>query len=158
MKKLVVLAVGLLVFTACNSAADRIEAPTEPASETMMEALPAISFESDFHDFGEIQEGEVVNYTFKFTNEGEGPLIISNAQGSCGCTVPQWPRQPIAPGATGEIKVSFKGTIPNLFAEDKGVVAEGFLKDKNFFSATKILAKHDENYMPPEVKEALGDK
>ena len=57
-----------------------------------------------------------------------------------------------------EIKVSFKGTIPNLFAEDKGVVAEGFLKDKNFFSATKILAKHDENYMPPEVKEALGDK
>ena len=57
-----------------------------------------------------------------------------------------------------EIKVSFKGTIPNLFAEEKGVVAEGFLKDKNFFSATKILAKHDENYMPPEVKEALGDK
>ncbi len=110
MKKLVVLAAGLLVFTACNSAADRIEAPTEPASETMMEALPAISFESDFHDFGEIQEGEVVNYTFKFTNEGEGPLIISNAQGSCGCTVPQWPRQPIAPGATGDIKVSFNSS------------------------------------------------
>ena len=76
----------------------------------MMEALPAISFESDFHDFGEIQEGEVVNYTFKFTNEGEGPLIISNAQGSCGCTVPQWPRQPIAPGATGDIKVSFNSS------------------------------------------------
>ena len=57
-----------------------------------------------------------------------------------------------------EIKVSFKGTIPNLFAEGKGVVAEGFLKDRNFFSATKILAKHDENYMPPEVKEALGEK
>ena len=57
-----------------------------------------------------------------------------------------------------EINVSFKGTIPNLFAEGKGVVAEGFLKDRNFFSATKILAKHDENYMPPEVKEALGEK
>ena len=57
-----------------------------------------------------------------------------------------------------EISVSYSGAIPNLFAEDKGVVAEGFLKDKNFFSATKILAKHDENYMPPEVKEALGDK
>ena len=57
-----------------------------------------------------------------------------------------------------EISVSYSGAIPNLFAEDKGVVAEGFLKDKNFFSSTKILAKHDENYMPPEVKEALGDK
>jgi cytochrome c-type biogenesis protein CcmE len=57
-----------------------------------------------------------------------------------------------------EINVIYSGAIPNLFAEGKGVVAEGFLKDKNYFSATKILAKHDENYMPPEVKEAIGDK
>ena len=57
-----------------------------------------------------------------------------------------------------EIRVSFKGTVPNLFAEGKGVVAEGYLKDKNFFLATKILAKHDENYMPPEVKDALKEK
>ena len=57
-----------------------------------------------------------------------------------------------------EINVTYSGAVPNLFAEGKGVVAEGFLKDKNYFSATKILAKHDENYMPPEVKEALGVK
>ena len=57
-----------------------------------------------------------------------------------------------------EINVTYSGVLPNLFAEGKGVVAEGFLKDKNFFSATKILAKHDENYMPPEVKAALGEK
>jgi cytochrome c-type biogenesis protein CcmE len=57
-----------------------------------------------------------------------------------------------------EINVTFSGAVPNLFAEGKGVVAEGFLKDRNYFSATKILAKHDENYMPPEVKEALGVK
>ena len=57
-----------------------------------------------------------------------------------------------------EINVTYTGAVPNLFAEEKGVVAEGFLKDRNFFSATKILAKHDENYMPPEVKEALGEK
>ena len=57
-----------------------------------------------------------------------------------------------------EINVTYSGAIPNLFEEGKGVVAEGFLKDRNFFSATKILAKHDENYMPPEVKEALGEK
>ena len=57
-----------------------------------------------------------------------------------------------------EINVVYSGAVPNLFAEGKGVVAVGFLKDKNYFTATKILAKHDENYMPPEVKEAIGDK
>ena len=56
-----------------------------------------------------------------------------------------------------EINISYTGAVPNLFEEEKGVVAEGFLKDRNFFSATKILAKHDENYMPPEVKAALEE-
>jgi len=54
-----------------------------------------------------------------------------------------------------EINVIYSGSVPNLFSEGKGVVAEGYLKDRNFFNAKKILAKHDENYMPPEVKEAL---
>ena len=57
-----------------------------------------------------------------------------------------------------EINVVYSGVIPNLFAESKGVVAEGFLKDRSFFLATKILAKHDENYMPPEVQKALEEK
>ena len=57
-----------------------------------------------------------------------------------------------------QIIVSYSGSIPNLFEEGKGVVAEGFLQDKSFFIAEKILAKHDENYMPPEVKEALEGK
>ena len=57
-----------------------------------------------------------------------------------------------------EINVIYSGVIPNLFEEGKGVVAEGFLKDRNLFLATKILAKHDENYMPPEVKAALEEQ
>ena len=57
-----------------------------------------------------------------------------------------------------EINVTYTGAVPNLFEEEKGVVAEGFLKDRNYFLATKILAKHDENYMPPEVKAAIGEK
>ena len=57
-----------------------------------------------------------------------------------------------------EINVTYSGSIPNLFSEEKGVVAEGFLEDRNFFVADKILAKHDENYMPPEVAESLEDK
>ena len=57
-----------------------------------------------------------------------------------------------------EINVIYSGVVPNLFSEGKGVVAEGFLKDRNFFQASKILAKHDEYYMPPEVKAALEEK
>jgi cytochrome c-type biogenesis protein CcmE len=57
-----------------------------------------------------------------------------------------------------EINVIYSGVVPNLFEEGKGVVAEGYLKDKSFFLATKILAKHDENYMPPEVKTAIEEK
>ena len=57
-----------------------------------------------------------------------------------------------------ELNISFSGTVPNLFSEEKGVVAEGKLQDKTFFIADRILAKHDENYMPPEVKQALGEK
>ena len=57
-----------------------------------------------------------------------------------------------------EINVTYSGVVPNLFSEGKGVVAEGYLKDRNFFQASKILAKHDENYMPPEVKAALEEK
>ena len=57
-----------------------------------------------------------------------------------------------------EINVIYSGVVPNLFEEHKGVVAEGYLKDRNFFIASKILAKHDENYMPPEVKAALEEK
>ena len=56
-----------------------------------------------------------------------------------------------------EIIVSYSGTIPNLFSEGKGVIAEGKLKDRKYFIADKILAKHDENYMPPEVKKALDE-
>jgi len=56
-----------------------------------------------------------------------------------------------------ELVISFKGSVPNLFEEGKGVVAEGFLKDRSYLKAVKILAKHDENYMPPEVSEALKD-
>ncbi len=56
-----------------------------------------------------------------------------------------------------ELIVNYSGSVPNLFEEGKGVVAEGFLKDRNFLTAVKILAKHDENYMPPEVKEAIKE-
>lgn len=64
-------------------------------------------FEEKSFDFGNIAEGEQVEHIFKFKNVGQSPLIINHAQGSCGCTIPEWPREPIAPGGMGEIKVKF---------------------------------------------------
>ena len=71
------------------------------------QAMPSFSFEKEDHDFGILIDGEKVAYSFRFTNSGDAPLIISNAKGSCGCTVPNYPKEPIAPGATGSIDVTF---------------------------------------------------
>ena len=89
-------------------------------------------------DKNKIRVGGMVKENSIFVNSNEVNFIITDFK--------------------NEINVTYSGAVPNLFAEGKGVVAEGFLKDRNFFSATKILAKHDENYMPPEVKKALGEK
>lgn len=63
--------------------------------------------EGDVHDFGEVPEGPNAEYSFEFTNVGKEPLIIQNASASCGCTTPEWPKEPILPGKTGKIKVAF---------------------------------------------------
>lgn len=81
---------------------------TPAAEEVKPEGpLPVFEFTEELHDFGQIKEGDQVEHTFKFKNVGEAPLIISNASASCGCTVPEWPKEPIAVGNTGEIKVRF---------------------------------------------------
>lgn len=78
-------------------------------------ALPVMSFESTEYDFGSVNEGEVVEYTFRFTNTGKSPLLINKATATCGCTVPEWPKQPVAVGETGVISVKFNTTNkPNM--------------------------------------------
>lgn len=72
--------------------------------------MPEFNFEKDLHDFGQLIDGEKVSYSFKFTNSGNAPLIITNAKGSCGCTVPNWPKDPISPGETGTIDVTFNSS------------------------------------------------
>lgn len=83
-----------------------------PATQAVKEEkpegpLPKLEFETVDHDFGTINEGQVVEYTYKFKNAGEAPLIIQSAQGSCGCTVPDWSKQPIPVGGTGFVKAKF---------------------------------------------------
>jgi uncharacterized cupredoxin-like copper-binding protein len=76
-----------------------------------------MTFEEAEFDFGEVKEGEVVTHVFKFTNTGKAPLVINNAQSTCGCTVPQWPKDPIDPGKSGEIKVEFNTKAKTDFQE-----------------------------------------
>ncbi|WPP53382.1 DUF1573 domain-containing protein [Catalinimonas niigatensis] len=80
---------------------------SQPESNAPQGEAPEFKFEESAYDFGAITEGDVVEHIFKFTNTGEAPLIIQSASASCGCTVPSYPREPIAPGATGEIQVKF---------------------------------------------------
>ncbi len=75
------------------------DAPTGPTT--------TIKYESDRFDFGSTDEGEIIKHIFKFKNTGNEPLVISNAKGSCGCTVPTWPKEPVPPGGTGELKIEF---------------------------------------------------
>ncbi len=76
-------------------------------TEEQLGPKTTIEFDEKVFDWGTITQGDRVTYLFKFTNTGNEPLIIKNAKGSCGCTVPQWPKAPIAPGEKGEIKVVF---------------------------------------------------
>lgn len=83
--------------------------PQQPQQQPEIDPATAanIIFEENSFDFGTLEEGEKVEHVFKFENTSTNPLTISNARGSCGCTVPEWPREPIAPGESGEIKVKF---------------------------------------------------
>ena len=127
MSKLILLLSVLYVFTACSSEEANKGVPGAGEIKTMdgisnsslinnpvtadeaisPESAAKIEFEEEVFDFGSLVEGESVEHIFKFKNVGENPLIISHSQGSCGCTVPLWPSEPIAPGGAGEIKVKF---------------------------------------------------
>jgi hypothetical protein len=116
MKKglLILAAVAGITFTSCKeNAADKVKEENQKEvaeRDAKATGTPVMQFESDSHDFGTINEGDIVEHTFKFTNTGDAPLVISNAKASCGCTVPQWTKTPVAPGEAGEIKVKFNSS------------------------------------------------
>ena len=113
-----VLCIAATAFISCKSDQQKKtiepEMVSNPASAEPANAdtslLPKFDFESDNHEFGPITEGEIVSYNFKFKNSGKAPLIITQASASCGCTVPEYSKDPIAPGQEGFIKVYTKIT------------------------------------------------
>jgi len=120
MKRVFTLLVLSLVMFACNDNAankikkENLQIAKERDSKIRMGGAK-MKFEKTEHDFGTINEGDVVETVFNFTNNGKSELIISKAKASCGCTVPDWPKEPIMPGESGEIKVKFNSKRkPNL--------------------------------------------
>ncbi len=127
MKRIIVIVSCLALFTACgNSEPKKADASiiSNPitASDTAVNSAdaPTMTFEENIHDFGKLIDGEVVTYKFKFKNTGNSPLLISSASASCGCTVPSYPKEPIAQGEEGAIDVQFNSS-GKVGAFDKNV-------------------------------------
>ena len=119
MKKsiLFVAVLSVFAFTSCkDNATDKVNeenVATAADRDAEAEKFPVITFEESVHDFGTIARGTRVEHTFKFKNTGDAPLMIVNAKSSCGCTVPDWTKEPIAPGDEGELLVKFDGSGQN---------------------------------------------
>jgi hypothetical protein len=113
MKKIQFVLPLAFCLAACNQNAKTATEKPAPGTENTtavkvsVAEAPIMTFTETRHDFGDMPEGEVVKYVFKFTNTGKSPLVIQNATGSCGCTIPQYPKEPVTPGASGEIQVMF---------------------------------------------------
>lgn len=90
----------------------KIIQPNQPAQTTSQDS---IIFDKLEHDYGTVEKGGDGNAVFTFTNKGQKPLVLSNVRASCGCTIPQWPREPIAPGEQGEIKVKYNTKLGGTF-------------------------------------------
>ncbi|TDQ07010.1 DUF1573 domain-containing protein [Pedobacter metabolipauper] len=119
MKRILLMVLVAATFASCQqkktenaSALTSDTALNQPAAQSSVPATdaPVIVFEKTSYDFGKIARGEKVYYSYKFTNTGKSPLIITNAEATCGCTIPEIPKEPIKPGAQGEIKVVFDST------------------------------------------------
>ncbi|MBT0609034.1 DUF1573 domain-containing protein [Aequorivita echinoideorum] len=117
-KSLLIIAVlSVFAFTSCkDNAADKVNEENVASAEDRdanSGNLPVIEFEEKQFDFGTIDQGTAVEHVFKFKNTGEAPLLIVNAKSSCGCTIPEWTKEPIAPGDSGELLVKFNGSGQN---------------------------------------------
>lgn len=122
---------------------------TTPASQPLQDEkpegpLPAFTFNTTDHDFGTINEGQVVEYTYQFKNTGQAPLIIQNAQGSCGCTVPEWSKEPIPVGGTGFVKAKFDSNgKPNIQNKTVTVTANTWPKQTVLRFKAMVTPKAD---------------
>lgn len=145
----VLLLIGIvsMIMIACNNQSDKSKASdTTVKSNLRKESLgsddmPKIKFEKNEHDFGEIVAGEKLTYAFKFTNSGGADLIISNVKVSCGCTVSEFPKEPIIPGGKGVIKLTLDSRGQNGYQNKTAVVETNTLPNKVFIRIKAMVKK-----------------
>lgn len=122
-----------------------------PAVENQVEeqkAYPVMEFESTTVDYGVIEQDSDPYRYFKFTNTGDAPLVITNAKGSCGCTVPTWPKEAIAPGETGEIKVRYATNRLNKFTKSITLTTNEANPTRKLTIKGEVLPKPTEEAIP----------
>ena len=130
MKKTILALAAFAMITAAHAQTPATTAPATPAPVAAPENKNAADFKFDVeeYNFGTIKQGESVNYDFNFVNTGKDPLIITEAHGSCGCTVPVWPKDPIKKGEKAQIKVTFNST-GKMGMQDKTVTITSNAKE-----------------------------
>jgi hypothetical protein len=135
MKKYSILGVLVLIGSLAFAQESKQQAPPAKVDG------PVLTLETSTHDFGNITQGDVVERVFKFKNTGNQPLIITNIQTSCGCTVPVWPRDPVMPGGSGEIKVGFN-SAGKMNKQTKTLpILSNSVNDASITFTTTVLSK-----------------
>ena len=154
-KSILILSVlSVFAFTSCKeNAADKVnEENVEAAADRDAKSgeVAVMTFSEVEHDFGEIAQGTPVEHVFKFTNTGAAPLVIVDAKSSCGCTVPEYTKDPVAPGGEGELLVKFNGSGKNQVSKTVTITANTAagtetLKIKAFVNAPEGAAQGQSN-------------
>ena len=129
-------------------------AATALNAQTTIEKGPKISFSKEVHDYGNIKYDGDPNCSFEFTNTGDEPLIISNAKGSCGCTVPEWPKEPIAPGAKASIKVKYDTNRPGVINKNVTITSNAVNSPEKVIYIKGTVSPAPENGTPTNTSGA----
>lgn len=122
MKKIILSAIVCAAFAFSASAQDKSAKPA-PAPAAQPGNMAAFKWVETTHDFGKIPQGKPVTFEYKFTNVGKTPLVISQAQAGCGCTTPDYSKEPVAPGKTGSVKATFNAAAVGVFNKSVTVTA-----------------------------------
>ena len=158
MSKKIIFLLFILPFIACNTKEEKLPNGEDKLSPDIVDnpatangmadssAIPKFYFAETSHHFGEVTAGEKVSYVFKFKNAGGSPLVITQAQGSCGCTVPEYSKNPVQPGEEGQIKVTFNSSGRS------GMESKTVTILANTIPATKVLTISAE-VIQPEKKQ-----
>jgi hypothetical protein len=145
MKKtfLLLLITGTIALTSCEKLRSSLEVSDNSSAAINSEVAPIMTFNESRYDFGRITEGDEVSHVFKFANTGKTPLIIKDIKTQCGCTAADYPKDPVPPGATADIKVNFnsKGKPAGIVMKEVSIFANTQPEITKISIAAEILAK-----------------